>query len=84
MAFARISSPHAHGPLGTGAVMRLVIYALIPGVVALTHFFGWGVLINILVASVTALACEAWVIKLRKRPLMFYLKDCSALVTALL
>ena len=84
MAFMKISSPHAHGPMSTARVMRLVLFATVPGLVALTWFFGFGTLMNVLWASLTALAFEALALKLRRRPLGFYLSDCSALVTAFL
>ena len=84
MAFLKITSPHAHGPMSTGRVMRLVIISTLPGLVALTWFFGFGTLSNILWASAGALAFEALALKLRKRPIGFYLSDCSALVTAIL
>ena len=84
MALLKVTSPHAHGPRSTGGVMQQVILATIPGVAALTYFFGFGILINMLWAIITALACEAAVLKLRKRPIGFYLKDYSAVVTAVL
>ncbi|MGY8773643.1 electron transport complex subunit RsxD [Spongiibacter tropicus] len=84
MAFLKITSPHAHGPMSTGRVMRLVIISTLPGLVALTWFFGFGTLSNILWASAGALAFEALALKLRKRPIGFYLSDYSALVTAIL
>ena len=84
MALQQITSPHAHGPLTTGAVMRLVLLATLPGVLALTWFFGPGTLVNILWAQLVAIACEALVLLLRRRPVGFYLSDCSALVTATL
>ena len=84
MAFIRASSPHTHIANTTGDVMRWVILATIPGFIALTHFFGWGTLINLVLASITALISEALILKLRQRPIAFYLKDCSALVTAIL
>ena len=84
MALLRITSPHAHGPMSTSRVMQNVLLATIPGIIVLTHFFGFGTLVNILWGSVVALACEALALKLRKRPLGFYLKDYSALVTAVL
>ncbi|MEM8594113.1 MAG: electron transport complex subunit RsxD [Pseudomonadota bacterium] len=80
----QITSPHAHSALSTADVMRQVLLATIPGVFALTLYFGWGNLINILWASLTALACEAMVMKLRGRPVKYYLNDASALVTAVL
>ncbi|MGH1487042.1 MAG: electron transport complex subunit RsxD [Cellvibrionaceae bacterium] len=84
MAFMRITSPHAHNTNTTGDVMRWVLLATLPGFIALTHFFGWGTFINLIIACITALASEAFILLLRKRPVMFYLKDCSALVTAVL
>ncbi len=84
MALLKLTSPHAHAAQDTGAVMRLVLLATIPGLLALTVFFGWGSLINILLAGTVAVSCEALVMRLRKRPVLFYLRDCSALVTAVL
>ena len=84
MALMRITSPHAHGPLTTSKVMQNVLLATVPGIIVLTHFFGFGVLVNIAWAAVLALAFEALALYLRKRPLGFYLGDYSALVTAVL
>jgi electron transport complex protein RnfD len=70
--------------MSTQRVMQSVLLATIPGVIVLTHFFGFGTLVNILWGSIVALACEALALKLRRRPLGFYLKDYSALVTAVL
>lgn len=84
MAFVNITSPHAHGGNTTSRIMLLVILATVPGIIALTYFFGWGNLINIALASITALTCEAIVLRIRKRPVMFVLKDNTALLTAVL
>jgi electron transport complex protein RnfD len=82
--FVNITSPHAHGGNTTSRIMMTVILATLPGIAALTYFFGWGNLINIVLASVTALTCEAIILKMRKRPIAFFLKDNSALLTAVL
>ncbi len=84
MALLRLTSPHTHGPMSTQRVMQNVLLATVPGIIVLTHFFGFGTLVNILWGSVVALASEALALTLRRRPLGFYLKDCSALVTAFL
>lgn len=84
MGLLRITSPHAHGPLSTSRVMQQVLLATVPGVLVLTHFFGFGTLVNIVWAAALAIAFESLALKLRKRPLAFYLSDCSALVTAVL
>lgn len=84
MAFLKVSSPHAHAVTNTSGVMQQVLLACVPGIAVLCFYFGPGVLINLTLASLTAIGCEAAVLKLRQRPLPFYLKDCSALVTAVL
>jgi len=84
MSLMRITSPHAHSGQSTARVMLQVAAATVPGVLALVLFFGPGVLINIALCIATALATEAAVMQLRGRPVGFYLKDYSALVTALL
>ena len=83
MSLMRLSSPHSVSGDRTGKVMLQVAAATIPGVLALVLHFGIGVLINILLCTVTAFACEAAIMKVRKRPVLFYLRDYSALVTAL-
>ncbi|MBA4502342.1 electron transport complex subunit RsxD [Marinobacterium marinum] len=84
MSLIRMSSPHVYKSNTTSNVMRLVLIATLPGITALTVFFGWGTLIQILWAGVLALAFEATILKLRHRPPGLYLRDGSALVTALL
>jgi len=83
MALLRVTSPHAHHPANkTGWVMLQVLAATIPGIAVITWFFGWGTIVNILWASLLAVTLEAAFLKLRNRPVGFYLKDYSALVTA--
>ena len=84
MALLKVTSPHAHRPYDTGWVMRQVMLATIPGIFALTWFYGFGTLVNIIWACIVAVASEALFMKIRGRPVSFYLKDCSALVTAVL
>ena len=84
MALLKLTSPHAHTTQNTARVMQLVILATIPGLIALTLFFGWGSIINVTLSCIVAVACEAIVMQLRKRPVMFYLKDYSAILTAVL
>jgi len=84
MAFMKITSPHAHGINKTGDVMKDVAMACIPGLIALSYFFGPGSLINVIMAIATALICESVILKLRQRPIGFYLRDYSAVVTAIL
>lgn len=82
MAIAPISSPHAMGSNRTRTIMLQVLAATVPGILLLTWFFGWGTLINLLMACCCAVLVEAAILRLRKRPVAFYLNDGSALVTA--
>jgi len=84
MSFVKVSSPHTTRAFSTSNVMINVLLALIPGVIALTVYFGPGHLIQIALASTVAVAAEAIIMKIRKRPVLFYLKDYSALLTAVL
>ncbi|MGX5218428.1 electron transport complex subunit RsxD [Pseudomonas segetis] len=84
MALPRITSPHAKGSNRTQRVMLQVLLATVPGIIALTWLFGFGTLINLIWASACALGFEALILALRKRPVGFFLKDYSALVTAVL
>ncbi len=84
MNLLNISSPHTTRPGNAGNVMLTVIYALIPGIAVLSYYFGPGHFIQICLASLVALSGEAVILKLRKKPVLFNLKDFSALLTALL
>jgi len=84
MQFPTATSPHTGSPYSVDAVMLRVILALVPGAAAMTWYFGWGILINMGIATATALACEALVLRLRARPVIPTLRDLSAVVTALL
>ncbi|MCQ4262544.1 electron transport complex subunit RsxD [Stutzerimonas stutzeri] len=84
MALPRITSPHAKGPSRTQRVMLLVLAATLPGVVVLTWLYGAGTLINLAWACIAALGFEAAILRLRQRPVGFFLRDGSVLVTAVL
>lgn len=84
MTLPRITSPHATGANRTQRVMLLVIAATVPGIGMLSYFFGIGPLLNIALACGFALLFEAAILALRQRPLGFFLKDGSVLVTGLL
>ena len=64
------------------AIMFKVLLALIPGIAVYTWYFGPAILVSISLASMTALATEAVMLKLRGRPVMPFLGDNSALLTA--
>jgi len=69
MAFFIASSPHNHNQNKTSALMRLVIYATIPGIFAQWYFFGWGNLIHISIAITCAFITEFIVLSLRQKPI---------------
>ena len=68
MAFKQVTSPHAHclaehrqsyAASASGPQCRALL--------ALTWQFGWGSLINVLLATATAVICEAMIVKMRGR-----------------
>ncbi|MGB5639939.1 MAG: RnfABCDGE type electron transport complex subunit D, partial [Sedimenticolaceae bacterium] len=76
------SPPHLSGPQSVTRVMGLVLLALVPGTLAMLWFFSWGILINLGIAILTAVAAEATVLRLRGREVTSTLIDLSAIVTA--
>ena len=72
--------------LGTSVpkMMLWVILALLPALLVQTIYFGWGVLLNVIVASLGAASAEAACHYLRRRKPLYELGDLSALVSALL
>lgn len=72
-------------PLATvPVIMRRVLYALAPAAVCYVWFFGSGLIINFVFATITGLAAEAAVLRLRGQPARQTLADSSTLVTAAL
>ncbi len=63
-------------------VMTQVCLALVPGIAVYFWLVGPAILIQIAVASLTALLAEAAILKLRGKPLALFLSDGSAVVTA--
>jgi len=84
MKFATHTSPHGPMPNTVTWQMAQVLIALVPGIIALAWFFGYGVLINIGIAIASAVLGEALVMKLRDRDIGEALGDLSAIVTAVL
>ena len=82
--FATAPAPHVVAPSSVGRVMRQVLYALVPTVALHVVFFGPGLLIQIVLGVVTALAAEAAALRLRGKPLPPFLLDGSAIITAVL
>ena len=64
------------------SLMRDVLIALVPGILVMFWFFGWGVVSNLILATLFALALEAIMLKIRGRPVVPFLTDYSAVITA--
>ena len=77
-------SPHTPSKASVSRVMLNVIIALIPGIVIYIIYFGWGVLVNIVLASIFALLSESLLLVIRQRPVFTTLLDGSALLTGIL
>ena len=82
--FLAQSSPYIKPALSVSKMMTVVTIAMVPGIATATYVFGFGVLVNIILAIVFALSLEAIMLRLRNRPVKVYLQDKSALVTAVL
>jgi electron transport complex protein RnfD len=82
--FRDLPAPHAPPRTRVPVIMRRVLYALVPAALCHVWFFGPGLIVNFLAATVAALAAEAAVLRLRGRPAAPALGDGSALVTAAL
>lgn len=77
-------APHFPPHATVSGVMRQVLYALAPGIAAYAWFFGPGVLLQILLAVVFAVALETLMLVARRKPVAPFLGDYSAVVTAVL
>ncbi|WP_430009201.1 electron transport complex subunit RsxD [Methylophaga lonarensis] len=84
MSIFRLSPPYLAGANHVTLQMMQVLLALVPAVVAMVYFFGYGVLVNITLAVAVALATEALMLRIRERPVKPFLSDGSAVVTAVL
>jgi electron transport complex protein RnfD len=84
MEFPTQSSPHLPATNDVSRLMVQVMLALIPGALCLFWLFGWGVLINLAVATATAVAAEAAALKLRGKAVLPILSDGTAVLTGLL
>lgn len=77
-----LSSPFIAQPSSVSQIMLRVLLALIPGIALYVWYFGPAILVSITLASITALATEAAMLKLRNRPIKPFLSDNTALLTA--
>ncbi|MFC6379435.1 electron transport complex subunit RsxD [Tatumella terrea] len=84
MAFRIASSPYTHNRRSTNRIMTLVLLAAVPGLMTQWYYFGYGNLIQVALAAITAWVAEGLVLRLRRQPVLPVLCDNSALLTALL
>ncbi|WP_150538354.1 electron transport complex subunit RsxD [Actinobacillus vicugnae] len=82
--FKMVSSPHTHSSNLTAKFMLWVMVAMLPALGLQWYFFGYGVLLQVLIALSLAVVIEIALAKLRKKPTAFYLADLSGLLTALI
>jgi electron transport complex protein RnfD len=78
------SSPTMHAGSSVSEIMRWVLLAMAPGVIAQSYFFGWGTLLNLLLCAIGCAGCEALALHWRGRDIRNGLFDLSALITAVL
>jgi electron transport complex protein RnfD len=76
------SSPHIYSKESISRIMLDVVLALIPAIVAAVYFFGGRIVLIIAVSVLTAVATEAIIQKLMKKPVT--IRDWSAVVTGVL
>lgn len=84
MQFRTSTAPFLKPSTTVAGVMREVLYALVPALIAHVWYFGWGIVIQIAIATAAALAAELAMLILRERPIKPFISDFSAVVTAVL
>ncbi|CAH9050069.1 Ion-translocating oxidoreductase complex subunit D [Pseudoalteromonas sp. CIP111854] len=84
MKLTMASSPHNHNHKNVSKLMLTVAACCIPGIIVQCYFFGFGVIVQLLIALVTASLSEACMLKIRNRPIWPTLSDGSAWLTAVL
>jgi len=73
--------PYVLKEVSVQRVMLQVLAALLPGIAAYVWIFGPMILVQLAIATLAALAGEAFMLKLRDKPLGLFLGDGSAIVT---
>lgn len=84
MHFDTSPPPPWRSPATVGSMMRTVLYALVPAMLAHAWFFGVGILLNTAIALLAGVATEAVCLRLARKPAASQITDGSALVTAVL
>ncbi len=84
MQFSRRDAPFVTPSQSVPVIMQQVLFALIPAALAHVWYFGFGFVLNLLVAAIFCAAGEYFMLRLRKRAIEQFLYDYSAMVTAAL
>lgn len=84
MTFPTPPAPYLFQPRTVRGVMGWVLVALLPAAAMQCYYFGPGLIVQFMLAAISALAAEALALALRRKPVMPSLTDNSALVTAAL
>jgi electron transport complex protein RnfD len=84
MKFSTARAPFSVAPSSVQRMMLLVLAALAPAMIAHIVWFGWGLAINMLLGTMSALLAEAIALKLRAKPIGLFITDGSAILTAVL
>ncbi|MDJ0749538.1 MAG: RnfABCDGE type electron transport complex subunit D [Woeseiaceae bacterium] len=84
MKFELREAPYWSARTNVASTMLQVLVALVPAALAHVWYFGPGLIFNLLVAAIFAVAGEAIMLRLRGRPVEAALSDYSALVAAAL
>lgn len=79
-----INSPFLRRPTSVRRIMGEVLLALLPALAVYAWLFGIGVLVQVLIASIAALAAEWVMLTILGKPRALFLGDLSALVSAAL
>lgn len=78
------SSPYFYKKTSVQRVMLSVAATLLPAILVHLYFFGTALLIQIVLATATAILTEAAFLKIRGKPIFIFISDGSVFLTALL
>ncbi len=84
MSLELAGAPHLPPRRTVGDIMRDVLYAMVPAVIAHVWFFGWGIVFQIALTIAFGLVLEMLMLRARGRPLKPFINDYSVVVTAVL
>lgn len=75
-------APYLSDAPSVSTIMAKVLLALVPAIFTYAWLFGGSILITLVLATCTALATEALLLRLRQRPIRPFLSDFSVIITA--